>query len=62
MFLKKYYFCLLNFDLSVFINNFTIVVIYIDNLLIVNVNKKFINIVKRILVNRFKIINLDFVQ
>ncbi len=62
MFLKKYYFCLLNFDLSVFINNFTIIVIYIDNLLIVNVNKKFINIVKRILVNRFKIINLDFVQ
>ena len=51
IFFKKYCFCLLNFDLSIFINNFIIIVIYIDNFLIININKKFINIVKRIFVN-----------
>ncbi len=30
-FLKKNYFCLLNFNLSIFINSFTIIAIYIDN-------------------------------
>ncbi len=51
MFFKEYYFCLLNFNLSIFTNNFTIIVIYIDNLLIIDINKKFINIVKKILVS-----------
>jgi len=62
MFLKKYYFRLLNFDLNVFTNNFTIIAIYVDNLLIVNINKKFIDVVKRAFVSQFKIIDLDFVQ
>jgi len=51
MFLKKYYFRLLNFDLSVFINSSIIIVIYVDDLLIVDVNKKIIDVVKKILVN-----------
>jgi len=61
MFRKEYYFYLFNFDLNFFTNNSTIIVIYIDNLLIVDINKKFINIIRRILVNLFKIIELDLV-
>ncbi len=49
MFLTKRYFCLLNFDLNIFINNFTIINIYINNLLTVNVNRKFDNIIKKTL-------------
>jgi hypothetical protein len=62
IFLKKSYFCLLNFDLSIFTNNFTIIAIYIDNLLIIDVNRKFIDAIKRALTSRFKIVNLDFVR
>jgi len=41
----------LNFDLSIFTNIFTIIVIYIDNVLIISINKKFIDSIERIFVN-----------
>ena len=53
-------FLILNVDQNMFNNNRVIIVIYVNDLLLVDSNKKFIQKIKKVLHKRFQIININF--
>ena len=58
-FLKKHEFILFNVDFNVFFNEKLIIVIYVDNIFLIEFNLKHIVVVKRTFNKRFKMINLN---
>ena len=59
-FFKEYDFFFLNVDQSVFFNDKIIIAIYVNDLFIVEFNKKFIQQVKQALSERFQMTNMNF--
>ena len=59
-FLKKHDFLSLNVNQNVFFNDKIIIVIYVNDFLIVEFNKKFIQQVKQVLNERFQMTNMNF--
>ena len=59
-FFKKLDFLFLNVDQSVFCDEKTIIIIYVDDLLITNLNKQFNKNIKTIFNKQFHIIDFDF--
>ena len=51
---------ILNVDQNVFSNDRIIIIIYVNDLLFVNLDKKLIQKIKKILHKRFQIININF--
>ena len=61
LFLKKFDFLFLNVDQSVFCDEKTIIIIYVDDLLITNSNKQFNKNIKTIFNKQFHIIDFNFI-
>ena len=59
MYFKKLNFEFIAVDLSMFINNIIIVVIYVNDILFMNFNKVDIQIIKNKLYEKFEIIDLN---
>ena len=61
LFFKKFDFLFFNVDQNVFCNEKTIIIIYVDDLLITNSNKQFNKNIKTIFNKHFHIIDFDFI-
>ena len=61
LFFKKFDFLFFNVDQNVFCNEKTIIIIYVDDLLITNFNKQFNKNIKTIFNKQFHIIDFDFI-
>ena len=61
LFFKKFDFLFFNVDQNVFCDEKTIIIIYVDDLLITNSNKQFNKNIKTIFNKQFHIIDLDFI-
>ena len=59
LFFKKHEFVSFNADFSVFFNEKLIIVIYVDDIFLIESNSKYIVVVKRAFNKRFKMINLN---
>ena len=62
LFFKKHEFVFFNVDFNVFFNKKSILIIYVDDILLIEFNSKYIVVVKRIFNERFKIIDLNSFQ
>ena len=61
-FFKEHEFVSFNVDFNVFFNKKFIIVIYVDNILLIEFNSKHIVVVKRVFNERFKMIDLNLFQ
>ena len=62
LFFKKHKFVFFNVDFSVFFNEKFIIVIYVDNIFLIEFNSKYIVVIKRVFNECFKMIDLNLLR